>query len=215
MPPPHHTIPMPRYVAQLPLIGGMPIPYTTLFVNHDVHLTGSPVYTGYDDTGSPIEKCRCQFGVGRPLLGKPCPHRQRKAMRERRCVTCGRVIGPKSELIFIGVAVHDEHPEVCYSVEPPAHPECAAYSVLVCPEMIRKASRVTIARCRTYDLAQMVAIPAVGPDGKPGHKLAPLGEPVRGGIIDLYAAFPDPAAVSMLSLVEWMRHDAPRKYRTA
>jgi hypothetical protein len=204
---------MPKHVARLPLIGGMPIPYTTVFLNHDPHLNGDPSYTGYDETGSRIEKCRCEFGVGRPLLGKPCPDRQRKAMLERRCVTCGRVIGVKSELIFIGVAVHEEHPEVCYSIEPPAHPECAAYSVLVCPEMIKKASKVTIARCRTYELAQIVV--TLGPDGELQHRLAPLGEPVPDGIVGLYPAFPDPATAEQMPLTEWLRHHAPRQYRTA
>lgn len=213
MPPPHVTVPLPNQVARLPKIGDMPVPYTTMYVNHDPDLPGDPTYTGYDDTGSRIEKCRCQFGIGRPLLGKPCPDRQRKAMLERRCVTCGREISLKTELVFIGAAVHEHHPEVCYSIEPPAHPDCAAYSTLVCPRLIAKADKVVIARTRAYELAQMVA--SLGPNGQLEHRLAPLGALVGQGIIDLYAAFPDPAATTQTSLVEWLRRDAPRRYRTA
>jgi hypothetical protein len=204
---------MPKHIARLPTVGGMPIPYTTTFTNHDPSLPGNPYYTGYDDTGSLIEKCRCEFGVGRPEFGKPCPHRQRKAMLERRCVTCGRIIGAKSELIFIGVAVHEHETDVAYSIEPPAHPDCAGYSVLVCPRLIEKADDVIVARCRSYELAQLVAVP--GPDGKPSHRLAPLGEPVRFGIIDLFGAFPDPATATLMPLREWLRHHAPRQYRVA
>lgn len=213
MPPPHVTLPPPKRAAGLPKIGDMPVPYTTMYVNHAPALPGDPTYNGYDDTGSPISKCRCQFGVGRPLLGKPCPDRQRKAMLERRCVTCGRVIGLKSELVFIGVAVHEHRPELCYAIEPPAHADCAAYSALVCPRLIEKGDKVVIARCRTYELAQLVA--NLGPDGKPHLHLAPLGERVRDGIIDLYAAFPDPATAIQAPLTEWLRHGAPRQYRTA
>lgn len=210
MPAPHATVPMPRHVAQLPTIGGMPIPYTTKFA--DPATGAEPQYVGTDRNGSAAERCGCVFGEGKPLLGHPCPHRQRKAMVQRRCVTCGRKIGAKTEVIFIGVATKVGDVEHPYSIEPPAHRDCAAYSVLVCPRLIAKADKVMIATCRQYHLGQMVATLQSGTSNV-RHHMAPMGEKVTDGIVDLYGAIP--LGGYLMPLSTWMRDYAPHPYRTA
>lgn len=158
-------------------------------------------------------ECRCVFGVGKPRIGKPCVHRQRKAMRERRCVVCGVKI-KDGHLIFLGVdqnVVPDMGTKITTSVEPPAHPACAAYSALTCPRLYSNPANVQVAMTPNYGLRQNVVAAFV--NGKPKSHLAHLDEPITMGAVDLHVAVIPPEVCRLSTLDEWMAKHAPPLYR--
>jgi hypothetical protein len=158
-------------------------------------------------------ECHCVFGVGQPRIGKPCVHRQRKAMRERRCVVCGGKI-KDGHLVFLGVdqnIVPDLGPEITTSVQPPAHPACAAYSALTCPRLYSNPAGVQVAMAPNYGLRQNVVGAFV--NGKPKSHLAHLDEPITMGAVDLHVAVIPPEVCRLSTLDEWMTKHAPPHYR--
>lgn len=204
--PPWQTVPMPKDVAKLPRTSsGMPVVYIT---DYETDVDHSELV---DSTSSvnPMMGCNCQFGVGRPQIGKQCPTRQRKAVAERRCSVCGRRTGRTSELIFLGVGTatipgYDGEPH--FSIEAGAHPVCAAYSALTCPRMYTDMSRVQVAITRHYETRARV----VSDFERHRGAVVPLdriGEVP--GVIDLYVAIPNPAQTEVIALDEWMATRAP------
>lgn len=208
--PPWQTVPMPKDVAKLPRTSsGMPIVYITDYET-DVDDSGL-----VDSTSSinPMIGCNCEFGVGRPKIGKQCPTRQRKAVAERRCSVCGRRTAPNSELVFLGVGtteVPGYDGEPYFSIEAGAHPLCAAYAALTCPRMYANMSRVEVAITRRYEWRARV----IADFERYRGALVPLDQ-LGGfpGVIDLYVAIPDPGQTEIVPLDEWMATRAPTRYR--
>lgn len=199
-------IPMPAPVKALPTTAsGMPVPYTTRYHDDD-----NNDLTRLDrSTGELVLACDCRFGIGRPKLGKPCAHRQRRAMLDCRCVVCGRRIISKAVLVFLGIATgHIEGQPILRSIEPPAHAHCAAYSALACPHLAH-GTNVQLALTRHYDVWKEIMIP-----GAPRKDLKPLhAPPVQGGAVDLYSAIIDPRRATVVALDDWLATDAPKPYR--
>lgn len=199
-------IPQPTRVRALPTThSGMPVPYTTRY--HDENNKDLSSVAEHD--GAHIMRCECKLGEGRPKIGKPCAHRQRRAMVERRCVVCGRRLSDRALLVFLGVATgHIEHRPSLYAVEPPAHPECAAYSALACPRLAH-GDDVHVAFTRHYEVWKELYVPGLG------HKdLKPVDAPTPyGTVVDLYCAIIDVGHARVVPLRHWMATEAPKTYR--
>jgi hypothetical protein len=200
---------MTKDIAALPTTrGGMPVPYATLYLTDDGKNQADLVTTPQ----GLVMQCRCVFGVGRPKIGQPCLHRQRKAVAGRRCVICGRKMSPKAEAIFVGVDYnrvpgHDQ--EQITSIEPPAHLTCTAYSALTCPRLRSDPSQVLLAITRRYTTFQMIVTGFVGKQKQVA--LLPLGTPARFGALDCYVAVPDPASLHLITLQDWMATGIPEQ----
>lgn len=161
-----------------------------------------------------ILHCSCEFGVGRPQFGKPCVYRQRKAMRQRRCVVCGRQISTKARAVFLGVTWFpdaEDRSRVLTSMEPPAHAACAAYSALTCRRLAEKPGEVRVATVHNYQVWQRV-VRRFGKGGTPVGPLQPLSTPVTTGGVDLYFAMLD-RGVTHTTLDTWLAEHAPAPYR--
>lgn len=161
-----------------------------------------------------ILQCSCEFGVGRPQFGKPCLHRQRKAMRQRRCVVCGKQISPKAVAVFLGAAWHPHanHPRrALTSIEPPAHAACAAYSALTCRRLAHNPGEIRVVSVRDYQVWQRVVL-SFEEDGDPAGPIQPLTTPVTDGAVDMYIAVLD-RVTHQTTLDEWLARKAPAPYR--
>lgn len=125
------TVPVPAIIDALPKDRrGFPIPWVADWSSgskksFSVHEVGPGLPYGRDD-------CDCTPGVGEPILGRQCPVRQRQAMTERLCQVCGLGILATEDLHFLGGDT------IKVYVEPPLHAECAAYSLQVCPGIVRR-----------------------------------------------------------------------------
>jgi hypothetical protein len=158
-------------------------------------------------------RCRCTFGVGKAKIGQPCVHRQRKAMRERRCVVCGRKITDRT-LVFLGVdqnTVPGLGTDITTSIEPPAHSACAAYSALTCPRLYRDPANVQVAMAANFGMRQRVVGAFV--NGAPRYHLARLDERITVGAVELHVAVIPPEVCRLTTLDEWMTKHAPPTYR--
>src|SRR4029077_1545800 len=70
--------------------------------------------------------------AGKPEFRGAAAAKQRLAIEERRCWTCGEKLNNRVSFIIGPMCVINR-----VSAEPPSHPECAAYSVLACPFLSR------------------------------------------------------------------------------
>ena len=207
-------IPKTPAIEDLPATAsGMPIPYTTLYLdkegNDPTDLVRLP------NGGGLILRCSCKFDVGRPRFGKPCPYRQRKAMMERRCVVCGRNIKLGRPVIFLGVSRN--RPDgvgdpMWTSIEPPAHAPCAAYSALACPRLAARPEDVLVATSRTYDIWKHIVLSFDG-DGQAVGPIVPMTTPVVTGAVDIYIAVPHRRNTTVVPVTEWLARYAPAPYR--
>lgn len=201
-------VPMPRAVAELPrTASGMPVPYITDYEGPNGEDYGEVALVG--DTAARILACRCTFGRGRPKIGHQCPHRQRKAVADRRCNVCGKRMSRRAELIFMGAATTDTHrygPATAFSLEAPTHHDCAAYSALTCPRMASNMGAVNLAITRDYDVYARTT--RLGRDGKTTSvvPLDQLGSVTE--VADLYVAVLNPRRTRLVSLAEWMATEA-------
>lgn len=204
-------VPMTPQIAALPRHpSGMPMPYATL---HLVDGAPDPCTLGPLPTGGSLMRCSCVHGEGRPIFGKPCPHRQRRAVREHRCVLCGRRIQSTVKAVFIGVEQNRlaERTEWT-SIEPPAHSTCAAYSALTCPRLARAdGGDINVAVARTWRIWQHIF---TGLNMRSGAMPLPGGrvDAPRGVAVDMFIAVLDQPQV--MPLAEWMATLAPTLYRT-
>lgn len=205
------ALPMTAAIAALPRTrSGMPVPYTTQYQAHDEDPTA---ITRLD--GRHVLACRCEFGVGRPQFGKPCPKRQRNCMDARRCVVCGRRISPTSTATFLGLAHRtadgvDDHTYA--SIEPPAHTACAAYAALACPHLVNAAPGITVGVTRGYAVWQQV-VTRLDRHGDPVVHLSPRSTTPT-GVVDLHVAIIDPANASIMTLDQWFDSHAPKQWLT-
>ena len=210
--PRYSEIPVTKAIAQLPTTrSGMIVPYTTLYV------TGSddPSTLERQPGGGFIRQCSCEFGTGRPRLGRPCVHRQRKAVRNRRCVICGRGIQQRALCHFVGATTaNDGLPGLARgtvtSIEAPAHAACAAYSALTCPHLMTSPHSVPVATASTYEFHRALVIGFEGMARKV-HLVAP-GEPVTSGAIDENVVILRPGTFTTATLPDWMARYAPHPY---
>ena len=203
-------LPMSNKIAALPRThSGMPVPYTTLYLEDD-----DPSVLRQRD-GRLFLDCRCTFGQGRPQLGQPCPHRQRRCMAERRCVTCGRRLGATAELVFLGLARRTTDGAVdgeFVSVEPPAHADCAAFSAFACPHLVRHPERVIVGVTRAYTLWHQVQ--HLDEHGEATMRIVSPETAVPGGAVDLFVALVDRASASSITpLDHWLGAIAPKRWR--
>ena len=200
-------VPIPQGMSRLPIVGrGMPVPWTTMYTEGD----DDPVSI-VDTTRGRELRCSCVLGRGRPHLGKPCAHRQRKGITERRCVMCGRrVVGRET---FVGATknrVLDVNRPVWTSIEPPAHPPCAAYALLACPHLAgADGGAFDIGVTSQYDTYKHVAVDFSGTKAK-GYA-APLDYEFEHGVVDIYTAVLRGARI--MSAHTWMTTLAPEPYR--
>lgn len=97
--------------------------------------------------------CSCVIGHGIPLLGQLCPRRQRRAMLERRCQLCGRLVKVTTKVVFIGGSKFDKGHQR-YVTEPPLHTACASYAARVCPRLVvgDRSGALRVAECQAYTL---------------------------------------------------------------
>jgi len=201
-------------VADLPrTASGMPVVYITQYLPAD-RSAPDPEFPDFDAPGGVVLDCRCTFGRGRPLIGKQCPHRQRKAMLERRCNVCGQRVKVG---YFAGVTrVGDAEGRAGWAcLEAPSHASCLAYSALTCPHMLDIVDEYQIATTDgDYGLLDRWM---VGPNehdffphGWPRQELAPRRWT---GALDLHLAML-PGNVERRSLDEWMHVVAPEPYRS-
>ena len=155
---------MPPAVSSLPRDKrGYPIPWISEWEAFD----DSPGVI-FDSEGYALVGCGCEIGQGEPNLGKLCPARQRRAMRNKLCDVCGGTVDPP--FIFMG-----KRGNLCYS-ESALHIDCAVYSVQVCVAIRTPLKRANfeIVLCDRYDLMRQVWY-GLAPDGDVLRKLIPMG----------------------------------------
>jgi hypothetical protein len=208
----HRDVPRTSAIDELPLTpGGMVVPYTTIYFQDGQ----DPTAVRRLPTGGHILHCSCEFGRGRAQLGKPCPHRQRKAMIDRLCVICGKPVSQTTVGVFVGVernTVEGYGEGPFTSIEPIAHRLCAAYSALTCPHLGKEPDKVPVAITRSFELRQKVVIPVPGTDWENKAALLPMGMPIILGALDIIVAIPQPDITKIMTLDEWMQI-APQPYR--
>lgn len=210
------ALPKPSVIAALPTAGPtMPIPWITPYVDAEGLLPQRTVPTGR----GPMLACACRLGEGRPLFGRQCPHRQRRAMRLRLCGVCGTPLPVRGPSLFIALdsaADPDGGPDIAVSVEPAVHELCALYSASGCRALLRDPSRLPVAIAERYELRDQVAV-GVEPDGSPRYVLAPHGHDryLLGadygapGVLHNHVAVLHPAGARFLSLADWLDRHAP------
>ncbi|MGW4890761.1 hypothetical protein ACWEQL_00605 [Kitasatospora sp. NPDC004240] len=147
--------------------------------------------------------CPCEPGRGTAAFGAQCPERQRELMAQRRCGVCSTAIEPTSQLVFIGSPTDNAY------MEPPAHEQCAAYALRVCPVLSAEGAEPGLALAMIYRLAER-RITGLGPDFKRDYTLFPYGaESARlFGVLDLYLAFPE--APVRIPARTWLADLAPQ-----
>lgn len=193
---------------------GLRVPYGTYYEpTPGADLT----YLEQTTDGAMMRQCSCTFGIGIPRFGAPCLHRQRNAILHRKCVTCGQRIKPGALAVLIG-GERNRLPglsELTWtSVEPPAHPACAAYSALLCPRLRQSPENTEVAVTRGPHQVWKKVVIGFGPGGHGMGHAVPLSAPVRVGGIDVYIAVPDPRQTRFTNLTQWMAREAPGQYRS-
>ncbi|MFJ9574686.1 forkhead box protein [Streptomyces bacillaris] len=195
------SIPMPPNVARLPRnTAGRPVPINTPWYE-TADAGGQMAIRSSADLGEHVV-CPCEPGRGTAAFGDQCPPRQRKLMEQRLCGICGRAIKKTSSLVFIGA------PNAGFYIEPPVHPRCAAYALLVCPTL-SAADDVELTIARRYVLRER-RMTGVSPDLKITYDLFPHRDPNarRRGPLDFYLAFPENA--HRIAAKDWLTSHAPR-----
>jgi hypothetical protein len=206
---PWKGIPMPPAVRRLPRTSsGMPVVYITDYLPSDRDV--DPSYSSADG----MIDCDCELGSGRPVIGKQCPRRQRKAMAERLCNVCGQPVGARGW--FAGAATMNVDGEPWwYSLEAPTHTACLAYSALTCPHMYQRPGVFPVVAAGDYTVVDTWRTF----DG--GRKYVDHGTPRPRLGAGLHLAMLEfhmglvPARLTTKSLLDsWMREHAPEKYRS-
>jgi hypothetical protein len=211
------TVPMPSAVAKLPRVGNMPVPWIT-----EYEVDGQdPKWNNMRAPGGPVLGCNCTHGVGKAIIGKQCPIRQRLGMVHRRCNVCGRHIDGAA--IFVGIsasATTSDSALVPISMETPTHPRCAAYSALVCPAIGNDhATRCALGIVTgDYPMIDRWVAPDLLKPGELTNQYMAHNTPrvVAGlpvGMLDFVLARLDTPGTRFLTLAEWMVTDAPKPYR--
>jgi hypothetical protein len=211
-PRPWLTIGTPRPVAELPRVGDMPVVWITSYENGPDH---EPVYTDYTND-EPVMACTCVHGVGRAVIGRQCPVRQRRSVLERRCSVCGKKINPGSPMICIGVHPrevllgttpgHTIKQDMLVSNEGPAHPACAVYSMLTCPHITYRLDEVIMAVTRQYQVFGGYKQFGEGPE-----HMVPVEQPRPRMPWELgpYYLSPLASSANLMTLVTFLRTAAP------
>lgn len=206
-------MPMPPAVAALPTTGsGMPVVYITQYLPAD-RAAPDPEYPDFDAPGGLAIGCACEFGHGRPQIGKQCPHRQRQAMVQRLCNVCGNQV---DQAIFAGVTdlALPDLPDGLVSIEAPTHPACLAYSALTCPHMSSHLHEYRIATTGSYGLWDRWMITGGEHSFQPHDTPRPQILPGMWlGALDLHLALLRRSDATVVGLDEWMRMIAPQPYR--
>ncbi|MFJ5068426.1 hypothetical protein ACIQC7_18725 [Kitasatospora sp. NPDC088556] len=106
-----------------------------------------------------------------------------------------------SRLVFIG------GPNAAFYIEPPVHPRCAAYALMVCPTLAA-AEDVELTIARTYSLRER-RMTGVSAEYTLIYDLFPYRDPAarRRGPLDFYLAFPENA--HRITAKEWLADHAP------
>lgn len=212
--PPWKTVPPPDAVTRLPTThSGMPVVYITNYETEDV----DPDLVVMTDLGA-VVMCKCEFGRGKPLIGRQCPCRQREVMINRLCSVCGQPVGDDAEMVFIGATPETAPPptvawpyRMWTTVEGPAHHDCAAYSLRTCPHMLNGRPLLVLTRQMT-----LMPVLAVGADaaGNVRQRLWPAGRRWgRTGALLFYMAVLDPMHSTMTRGRTWLANDAPVPWR--
>lgn len=152
-------IPVPDHLAHLPTWHGLPIPNIAAWEGdypetagwtwrHDPHVQRMAWFPP-DDTQ----------GVGKPVLGRMHPGRQRRSAMTLRCQVCDTqletgqgwlVIAPNATLQTVTVEGREGKALVVH--EPWLCPLCVRYSIQVCPGLVgrRRVDQLMLHRPRTY-----------------------------------------------------------------
>jgi hypothetical protein len=198
-------VPQPARLRHVPHLGHMPVPWVTCYADRPFHAVEGPLGTTMG--------CDCTHGLGAPGLGKQCPTRQRRAMLERRCNVCGtRITGIA---IFAGVfAAELDGEPVVITAEAAVHPQCLAYSALVCPGLARTPDDCWTVPVRgAYPLLDQWL--EVDGDRKQTHRFMPHDTPrPLGAALDfIFARLDTLPGATAISLADWMDSKAPHEYR--
>ncbi|MFB7865593.1 hypothetical protein [Streptomyces sp. NPDC056069] len=194
------SIPMPPNIARLPRnTAGRPVPRNTPW--HEPATSGGQLAVRSSVELGEHVVCPCEPGRGTAAFGDQCPPRQRELMSQRLCGICGRAIKATSRLVFIG------GPNATFYIEPPVHPRCAAYALMVCPTLAA-AEDVELTIARTYSLRER-RMTGVSAEYTLIYDLFPYRDPAarRRGPLDFYLAFPENA--DRFAAKEWLAGHAP------
>jgi hypothetical protein len=215
----YETVPKPPALKRVAHIGQMPVPWVTCYYNGD-----DPFPVRHTEFGA-AEVCDCVPGVGKPLLGKQCPTRQRAAMAGRRCSACGTRI--KGVALFAGVYIHTEltaslRSPAPLTAEAPVHPRCLAYSALACPALFAGYTTLVVPVIGDYPLLDRCRLVDPTNDARddrydfyPHDTPRPLRLPDGGWPIHEYVyARLDRPGQNVTLLDSWMRRTAPEPYRS-
>ncbi|MEU4511681.1 hypothetical protein AB0G05_19495 [Nonomuraea wenchangensis] len=189
--------PMPPQIAALPRERGFPVPWVADWVD-------GKETVGSDRELGRVLHCDCVPGQGRATLGINCAVRQRQGMRDRLCGTCGNPInGP---MAMIGVK------DMPYSFEPGLHVDCAIFSLLACPRLVRSGDSAGVVVTDGYTLLEERILGLDANHNLVRNLLPPVLGAISGGVLSfLVAAIPDNA--QRFSAAEWL--DANRHILTA
>ncbi|WP_346103431.1 hypothetical protein [Nonomuraea maheshkhaliensis] len=170
---------MPEAIAALPRDRGYPVPWVSCWANGQFIVRNTP-HSGL------VRRCGCTPGQGRALIGTPCADRQRRAMRQRLCGTCGRPL--TSPMVFIGER------DMPYSQEPALHVECAVFSLRACPHLLHHGTSVGVIIASAYGIMESRVL-GFDDRGNPIRRLCPAGDGKRtGGALEcLIARMPQSA----------------------
>lgn len=194
------SVPMPPNIARLPRnTAGRPVPHNTPW--NDPGSAGGQLAVARNAELGEHVICPCQPGRGTAKFGDQCPPRQRQLMVNRFCGICSRPIKSTSRLVFIG------GPNADFYVEPPVHPRCAAYALLVCP-VLAAAADVELTISRSYSLRER-RITGVSAERDLIYGVFPYRDPGarRRGPLEFYLAFPEDS--EQVPAKEWLAHHAP------
>ncbi|MFI6179727.1 hypothetical protein ACIA8R_29580 [Nonomuraea sp. NPDC051191] len=189
--------PIPPQIAALPQDRGFPVPWVAEWNSRTETVA-------VDEQFGRMLACDCAPGQGRATLGVNCAVRQREAMRDRLCGTCGTaIIGP---MAMVGTR------DMPYSVEPGLHLDCAVFSLLACPRLAHAGGRAGLVVMDRYTLMED-RILGVNPDRTLiRHMLPPLLGAISGGVLAYLVAI-IPSTAQRFRATDWL--DANRHILTS
>lgn len=201
-------------------IGKMPVPWVTCYRD------GSDAYDVRRTADGAAYVCDCVPGEGKPILGQQCPSRQRRAMSERRCSSCGDRI--KGVALFPGVYIHvaqgfNVPPGTALTAEAPTHPRCLAYSALACPRLDGAPSTLVVPVIGDYPLLDRWRFVDPGGDEEdeldydfypPNTRRPEMTNDGKWPIQELVYARLDGPGRNVTTLDAWMRRNAAEPYRS-